>query len=380
MHEVPRSAPSRVLQRGDSEILTYETEQDYDRLQELHRQSQESQPEPGVMTPRYYRSDVDGSVQPYAIWLPRDYNSERKYPLVIQLHGTNFKEVLSGSRLTYRGMGEPQWIEPNLPVIYAHCFGGPTTFYQGMGEVDVLKVIDEAKRLFSVDPDRVFIMGHSMGGAGSYTIGLHYPDRFGGIMAGDPASGPKAAVIPPDRPKWMEPQIAIVSPPKLYPNARNVDVFFKNAGEGIQRYSTEFSDGIVAEGGFATVEVLPGMPHSFGAIYHNAAWVTQLIQHPVRRWPANSSMRLRVDKRFVQSLKGRCRLSVIYFDDASGSSFAVSAGGQTWNVPLRGGQTWQTAVFEVTAPALQQMADGPQITIQNSHVPFCLHMVAIERE
>ena len=33
------SAPSRVLQRGDLEILTYETEQDYDRLQELFQQS-----------------------------------------------------------------------------------------------------------------------------------------------------------------------------------------------------------------------------------------------------------------------------------------------------------------------------------------------------
>ena len=90
--------------------------------------------------------------------------------------------------------------------------GRPTTFYQGMGEVDVRKVIDEAKRLFAVDPDRVFIMGHSMGGAGSYTVGLHYPDRFGGIMAGDPAMGPMAAAIPPEVPKWMEPQIAIVSP------------------------------------------------------------------------------------------------------------------------------------------------------------------------
>jgi len=209
------SAPSHVLKRGDLEILTFETEQDYDRLQELYRQSQESQPTPGKMTTRYYRSDIDGSVQPYAVWLPRSYDRAGEYPLVVQLHGTNFKEVLSGSRLTYRGMGGPQWIEPNLPVIYAHCFGGPTTFYQGMGEVDALKVIDEAKRLFAVDPDRVFIMGHSMGGAGSCTVGLHYPDQFGGIMAGDPAMGPKAAAIPADRPKWMEPQIAIVSPPKL---------------------------------------------------------------------------------------------------------------------------------------------------------------------
>jgi len=280
------SAPSHLLHRGDLEILTYETEQDYDRLQELYRESQDCKPEPGLITTRYYRSDTDGSVQPYAVWLPRDYASMRKYPLVIQLHGTNFHEVLSGSRLAYRGMGGRQWIEPDLPVIYAHCFGGPTTFYQGMGEVDVLKVIDELKRLLPIDPDRVFIMGHSMGGAGSYTAGLHHPDQFGGIMAFDPAMGTRVAAVPAEVPKWMEPQIAIVSPAKLYPNARNVDVFFKNAGAGIQRYSTEFADGIVAEGGFSTVEVLPGVPHSFGDLYHNAAWVTELILHPVRRRPA----------------------------------------------------------------------------------------------
>lgn len=251
------SATSFVLNRGDLEILTYETEQDYDRLQELYQESQDTKPEPGTMNTRYYRSDIDGSVQPYAVRLPRSYSSEKEYPLVIQLHGTNFKEVLSRSRLTYRGMGEPQWIEPDLQVIYAHCFGGPTTFYQGLGEVDVLKVVDELKRLLPIDSDRIFIMGHSMGGAGSYTVGLHHPDRFGGIMAFDPAMGMRAAATPSDMPEWMEPQIAIVAPARLYPNARNVDVFFKNAGEGIQRYSTEFADGIVAEGGFSTVEVLP---------------------------------------------------------------------------------------------------------------------------
>lgn len=280
------SAPSRVLQRGDLEILTFETEPDYDRLQELYKQSQAAAPAPGEMTTDYYRSDIDGSVQPYAVWLPRNYDPAAKYPLVIQLHGTNFHEVLSGYRLKYRGMAGPQWIEPNLPVIYAHCFGGPTTFYQGLGEVDVLRVIDEASRRFGVDADRVFIMGHSMGGAGSFTVGLHYPDRFGGILAVDPAMGPMVAGMPPEQPPWMAPQIAVVMPARLYANARNVDVFFKNAGAGIQRYSTEFSDGIVAQGGFATTEALPGMPHNFGNAYPYAAWVTELTQHPIRRHPA----------------------------------------------------------------------------------------------
>src|SRR4029077_12931020 len=113
--------------------------------------------------------------------LPNGYSREKAYPMVIQLHGTNFREVLTGSRLKYRGMPGPQWIQPDLPVIYVHCFGGPTTLYICMGEEEILAVIDEMKRRFPIDPDRVFIMGHSMGGAGSFMVGLHYPDHFGGI-------------------------------------------------------------------------------------------------------------------------------------------------------------------------------------------------------
>jgi pimeloyl-ACP methyl ester carboxylesterase len=275
------SAPSRVLKRGDLEILTFETEEDYDRLQELYRDTGKTQLTPGLMAPIYYRSKMDGSVQPYAIRLPGTYSPDRKYPMVIQLHGTNFHEVLSHSRLVYRGMGGPQFIHADLPVIYVHCFGGPTTFYQGMGEVDILQVIDEVERRFPIDPDRVYIMGHSMGGAGSYTVGLHYPDHFGGINMGDPAMFKR----PIEGPEWMKPQIAIQSPEKLPPNGRNIDCYFKNAGDGIQRKSTDLADAIVAAGGFATTEVFPGMPHSFGDKYPYANFVPMLIAHPINHKP-----------------------------------------------------------------------------------------------
>jgi endo-1,4-beta-xylanase len=276
------SAESHVFKRGDVEILSFDTEEDHDRLEGLHRQGESAQPPPGVMTALYYRSKLDGSVQPYAVRLPNGYSPERKYPIVIQLHGTNFKEVLTGARLRYRGMGGPQWIQPDLPVIYVHCFGGPTTFYIGMGEEDILAVIDEMKRRFPVDADRVYLMGHSMGGAGAFMVGLHYPDRFGGISVGDAALWSRPQVVP----DWMAPQVAIQAPARLYPNARNLDAFFKNAGAGIQRQSTEFADGIVAEGGFATTEVFPRMPHSFGDQYPYANFVTEVIGHPVRRKPA----------------------------------------------------------------------------------------------
>ena len=112
-----------------------------------------------------------------------------------------------------------------------------------MGEEEILAVIDEMKRRFSVDPDRVYIMGHSMGGAGRTWSGCTTRTTSAGSRCGDAAMW--AAQPGPD---WMAPQIAIQTAPKLYPNARNVDVFFKNAGAGIQRQSTEFADGIVEAG------------------------------------------------------------------------------------------------------------------------------------
>lgn len=280
------TAPSHVFTRGDVEILTYETEQDYDRLQQLYRDTQNARPQPGTPTVLYLRSRTDGSVQPYSIRLPLGFDPGRRYPLVIQLHGLNFHEVLSGARVRYRGMAGPQWIEPDLPVIYAQCFGRPSAFYRGMGEEDVLEVLADVEQRFPVDRDRAYVMGHSMGGSGSYTVGLHYPDLFGGIMPIDAAMWARNAPPEPPPPAWMQPQIAIHWPDRLYPNARNVDVFFKNAGAGIQRNSTEFADGIVAEGGFATMESFPGMPHNFGDQYAYANFIPELIQHPIRRHPA----------------------------------------------------------------------------------------------
>ena len=278
-------AKSNVIARGGVEILTFETAETLEKLEALYTQSQTAKPEPGELTALYFRSPMDGSVQPYAVWLPKDFDAAKAYPLVAQLHGLNFRKVLAGLRTQYRGMGAVQWIDPNQQVIVVQCFGRQSTFYAGMGEQDILATIADISRRFKVIEDRVYIMGHSMGGAGSYTVGLHHPDRFGGITPIDAAMGRNIAP-PGEMPAWMKPQTVMYNPYLLYPNARNVDVFLKNAGAGIQRASTEFTDGIVAAGGFSTSESFPGMPHKFGQQNPYAMFESQAISHPIKRNPA----------------------------------------------------------------------------------------------
>ena len=109
------TAPSHLFARGDVEILTFESEEEYDRLQELCRDSQNVQCAPGETVTLYLHSRTDSSVQPYAVRLPNNFSPKQTYPLVVQLHGLNFHEVLSGSRTHYKGMfGGNQWI----PIIY----------------------------------------------------------------------------------------------------------------------------------------------------------------------------------------------------------------------------------------------------------------------
>jgi hypothetical protein len=71
-------------------------------------------------------------------------------------------------------------------------------FYHGPGERDVLDVIADVATLHPVDQERVYLMGHSMGGYGTWHLAAGHPDLFAGIvpMATWPPEGLLPAVAP----------------------------------------------------------------------------------------------------------------------------------------------------------------------------------------
>ncbi|HVL81237.1 MAG TPA: prolyl oligopeptidase family serine peptidase, partial [Actinomycetota bacterium] len=64
---------------------------------------------------------------------------------------------------------------------------GTSTWYVGRGHADFLEVWDDVFANVAVDPDRVYVSGHSMGGFGSYLLSILYPDRFAAAL---PVAGP----------------------------------------------------------------------------------------------------------------------------------------------------------------------------------------------
>jgi dienelactone hydrolase len=66
-------------------------------------------------------------------------------------------------------------------VVLAPYGRGESAGYYGVAEGDVLRAMDHVRRAYHVDADRVHLTGLSMGGGGTWHLGLRYPDRFASI-------------------------------------------------------------------------------------------------------------------------------------------------------------------------------------------------------
>jgi predicted esterase len=150
-------------------------------------------PGPQVLT---YLSDIDDTDQPYAIYVPKAYSSARKYPLVISLHGPYSNHRLDLRRVFGKGnrLGETDaeasryWpAMRDIDMFVASPLGRGTMGYKGLAERDVYDVLADVKRRFSIDEDRVYLTGISMGGGGALWLGLTRPDVWAAVSAVAPA-------------------------------------------------------------------------------------------------------------------------------------------------------------------------------------------------
>ena len=133
---------------------------------------------------RAFRSRIDGSLQPYAVTLPVGYGKDlsRKWRIDVVLHGrdTTITEVkfLHQHNGDQAAPKEQDWVQIDI-------FGRGNNAYRWAGETDVLEAVDSfftnerlANRGHLLDPSRVVLRGFSMGGAGTWHLGLHFPDRW----------------------------------------------------------------------------------------------------------------------------------------------------------------------------------------------------------
>lgn len=143
-----------------------------------------------------FHSDIDDTDQPYAIYLPTNFDATRHYPLVISLHGAgsnhrlNLQRVFGKSNAAGETDAEASRAFADIrdvDYIVASPYARGTMGYQGVAEKDVLDVLADVKRRFPIDDDRVYLTGLSMGGGGTLWLGLSRPDVWAAIAPVCPA-------------------------------------------------------------------------------------------------------------------------------------------------------------------------------------------------
>jgi Phospholipase/Carboxylesterase len=135
-------------------------------------------------------SSVDGSQQPYALYLPRNFDPRTEYPLLLSLHSEesnhrlNLAQVLGTiTQSATAGDGLRFPLLRDSEFIVACPLARGSMGYQGIPEQDVYDVLADVERRFPVDRDRVYLTGISMGGGGALWLAETRPDLWAGVVA-----------------------------------------------------------------------------------------------------------------------------------------------------------------------------------------------------
>src|SRR5262249_23836968 len=100
--------------------------------------------------------------------------------------------------------------------------------FKSAGESDIFEAIAHAKTQYKIDPDRIVLIGFSMGGAGAWHLGAHYADRWVAVSpgAGFAETAQYNKIKPEDKTPWYEQELwGCYDVPDYARNLFNVPVF-----------------------------------------------------------------------------------------------------------------------------------------------------------
>jgi poly(3-hydroxybutyrate) depolymerase len=160
-------------------------------------------PKAGSAIERHYSFEQAGAIMPYRVYIPSAYDGETRLPLVIALHGQGGTEATLFERdnRSFSRLAD-QYGFIGVTVLGYSSTGGygrqaenpdPARARESkLSEEDVLNVLSQVEANYLVDPDRRFLMGHSMGGNGTWYLGAKYAEKWAAIApiaAGQTPSG-----------------------------------------------------------------------------------------------------------------------------------------------------------------------------------------------
>jgi len=219
-----------------------------------------------------YRSRIDDTVQPYAVVLPADYGKDvtKRWRVDVVLHGRD--KTISEVKFFHRNNGEEQQAS-NDGFVRIEIFGRGNNAYRWAGETDVFEVIDHFFTLEQslgrgtlLDRERVVLRGFSMGGAGAWHLGLHYPDRWRLIAPGAGFTTTHGYVgnLPERLPEYQEACLRIYDAVDYAANAFNVPVIAYSGAKDAQKLAADNMEARFKQLGLSMTHLIaPDLEHKF---------------------------------------------------------------------------------------------------------------------
>ncbi|MBW2263954.1 MAG: hypothetical protein JRG91_18490, partial [Deltaproteobacteria bacterium] len=133
-------------------------------------------PSPGVIATSFPYASSSATLH---LWVSSTavLDGSTRVPLIVWLHGAGDSGANNINSTTLRGAADSLGGILAVPTSTSTCDWSASDVCAALVHNTVRKV----KREYPIDDDRVYITGFSMGGRGSYTDGLTWPDMFAGV-------------------------------------------------------------------------------------------------------------------------------------------------------------------------------------------------------
>jgi pimeloyl-ACP methyl ester carboxylesterase len=148
-----------------------------------------------------------GEELPYCVFVSSKVSADKENPLIISLHGLGIGPgfMCQGAAIDLAEEGGYILAAP-MGYSVGGWYGSPVMAGRGgrggqnpnatpppanlpeLSEKDVLNVLAMLREEFNVDDDRTYLMGHSMGGAGTFFLGSKHADEWAALAPIAPAA------------------------------------------------------------------------------------------------------------------------------------------------------------------------------------------------
>lgn len=187
----------RTVNRGRIEMRTFNPERDFAAALEIAGVASTGKNPFTAKTgdfKRHYLLQSVNEIMPYRMYVPKTFSPARTYPLIIALHGLGGTEdsFFEGYNQALPPLAEQHGYIVATPLgyrvdgSYGWGLGNPpadpmTRRTQQASEDDVMQVLQQVKQQYRIDESRIYLMGHSMGGIGTWKMAPKFPDIWAAL-------------------------------------------------------------------------------------------------------------------------------------------------------------------------------------------------------